>query len=71
MMLAMADHEKQQEKIAQDMIELSRSLKQQSLAARDIIKSDTQVMGGRQRLRMPLLFYFYYLKGPGEDISFS
>ncbi|XP_011407764.1 PREDICTED: vesicle transport protein USE1-like [Amphimedon queenslandica] len=44
MMQAMADHEKQQERIAQDMIELSRSLKQQSLAARDIIKSDTQVL---------------------------
>ena len=40
---ALLDHQKQQEKIAQDMIEIAKSLKHQSLAARDIIKSDTKV----------------------------
>lgn len=40
---ALEDHQREQEKIAQDMIEIAKSLKNRSLAARDIIKSDTEV----------------------------
>lgn len=43
MTMAFEDHRRQQEKIAEDMIEMAKSLKHQSLAARDIIKSDTKV----------------------------
>ena len=39
----LAKHQEIQEKIAKDMIALTRSLKDHSMAARDIIKSDSQV----------------------------
>ena len=39
----LAKHQEMQEKIAEDMIEIARSLKHRSEAARDIIKSDKDV----------------------------
>ena len=39
----MAKQQDMQEKIAQDMILIARSLKDHSMAARDIIKSDKEV----------------------------
>ena len=38
----LAKHQEMQEKIAQDMILIARSLKDHSLAARDIIKGDKE-----------------------------
>ena len=40
---ALREHEERQEKIAEEMIEMARSLKHHSEVARDIIKSDTEV----------------------------
>ena len=39
----LAKHQEMQEKIAEDMILIARSLKDHSKAARDIIKSDKEV----------------------------
>lgn len=39
----LAKHQDMQEKIAEDMMLIARSLKDHSMAARDIIKADTKV----------------------------
>ena len=40
----MERHRRMQEEVAEDMIHIARSLKQNSLAAKDIIIGDTQVV---------------------------